>query len=105
MTANIEFQISPADFLKEIGWQFKRRKDWLTLKICPFCDGGRSGDQNTFIVHVDGGNYSCSRSKCGASGSFWKLIESQGMNPREFLADGAKSKKFKKRKKFIYGKK
>lgn len=104
MTAEITFSLSPAEFLRQIGWQFKPRGKWLSLKICPFCDGGRSGDQNTFIVHAADGNFSCSRSKCGTSGNFWKLIESQGMNPRDFLADGAKPKKSKQRKKFVYGK-
>ncbi len=100
-----EFTITPAEFLDRIGWQFKKRGNWLSLKICPFCEGGRSGDQFTFVVHAADGNYSCQRSKCGASGSFWRLMETRQYNPRDFLTEGDKKPKNRKRKKkFVYGK-
>lgn len=97
----MEFNIKPAEFLQEIGWQFKARGEWLSLKLCPFCSGGNSCDVFTFAVHATDGNFFCHRSKCSISGNFWKLIELNQRNPRAYIGE----KTFKKRKKkFIYGK-
>ena len=104
--ALMEYRITPAEFLREMGATFSMGKKWLTFKICPFCDGGASGDRLTFIVHSTDGNFSCSRSKCGESGSFWKLIEFYGRNPRDYRGDSVGCKKQSKssaRKKFLYG--
>lgn len=94
----MNYSITPEQFLREIGWTFKRRANWLTLRYCPFCTGGDSKDIFTFAVHITGGNFFCHRQKCGVKGSFWKLIESQNKNPRDY-AERAKSKK-----RFVYGK-
>lgn len=100
-----EFTITPEELLRRLGWQFVRRRNWLSLKTCPFCGGGRSGDRHTFVVHAEDGNYSCQRSKCGASGSFWRLMETQHFNPREFLTGDAKGRnRGARKKKFVYGK-
>lgn len=95
------FRITPAEFLREIGWNFKPRREWLSLKNCPFCGGGNSRDVFTFAVHSIDGNFFCHRSKCGESGSFWKLIELNNRNPRDYLGE---RQEFKKKKNFIYGK-
>lgn len=95
------FTISPSEFLSEIGWRFSRRGSWLSVKRCPFCGGGYSGDVFTFAVHSADGNYFCHRTKCGARGSFWSLIESQGKNPRDYTGTSFAPKQTKKR--FIYG--
>lgn len=103
----MEYRITPAEFLREVGAAFTTGGKWLTFKICPFCDGGQSRDVMTFIVHVSDGNFSCSRSKCGASGSFWKLIEFFGRNPRDYRAGSKTGKERSKKcgkKNFIYGK-
>lgn len=102
--SELHFSITPAVFLREIGWRFKPRGDWLSLKYCPFCDGGSSGDAFTFAVHAEDGNYFCHRAKCGEKGSFWNLIKSQGRNPRDYLSDDVRKPNRKKKKKFIYGK-
>lgn len=93
-----EFLVKPAEFLTDLGWKYTRRGVWLVLKVCPFCDGGYSNDVFTFAVHSQDGNYFCHRAKCGVKGSFWKLIESQGKEPRDYR-EKAKTKK----KRFIYG--
>lgn len=99
---SISFNITPADFLREIGWQFKLRGEWLSLKYCPFCQGGSSRDVFTFAVHKLDGNFFCHRSKCGMSGNFWKLIELNNRNPRDYIGERQQSKK--RQKKYIYGK-
>lgn len=91
--------MTPSNFLADIGWSYQKRGKFLSMKYCPFCDGGQHGDSFTFIVHASDGNYSCQRSKCGASGSFWSLIESQGREPREYI----QRKSSEKKKRFVYG--
>lgn len=94
------FKITPAEFLSEIGWQFKRRGAWLTLRICPFCDGGDGGrDLFTFAVHATEGNYFCHRAKCGARGTFWGLIESQGRQASDYFGEREQTTS----KRFVYG--
>lgn len=101
----INFFITPADFLRSVGAEFKTGSKWLRFTRCPFCDGGGSGDVMTFIVHAADGNFSCSRSKCGESGSFWKLIEFYGRNPRDYSDSSSPAQKTQRKKKkgFIYG--
>jgi hypothetical protein len=99
----MNFSITPENFLRDVGAEFKRRDRWLSLKICPFCGGGRSGDKYSFSVHVQDGNYFCHRAKCEAKGSFWKLIEFYGRNPRDYRGEQEFQPKTKK-KRFIYGK-
>jgi hypothetical protein len=95
----LEFSITPAELLREVGWEYSKKGKWLLMKHCPFCGGGDHADKFTFIVHEQDGNFTCSRSKCGNSGSFWKLLELHGQDPRNFLD---KSKKQTKKKKWMY---
>lgn len=81
----ILYLITPADLLSELGWKYRRKGKWFVLSICPFCDGGHKRDAQTCIVHTSDGNFSCLRSKCGAAGSFWNLLESNGYDPKEFI--------------------
>lgn len=91
----MSWNIKPGQFLTSLGWKFSRRGVWLTTKECPFCKGGESGDAFTFAVHSQDGNYFCHRSKCGEKGSFWKLIEESGQNPRNYWEK-------EKKKKYLY---
>jgi hypothetical protein len=82
----IPFTITPEELARRAGWRYKvRSSKWLDVARCPFCRGGEHGDEHTFIIHRTDGNYACLRSKCGARGSFWKLIEHAGFNPRDFV--------------------
>jgi len=85
--SEINWSIKPEDFLREMGWQFKRGSKWLGVRICPFCGGGNSSEKFSLNVHITDGNYFCHRNTCSEKGSFWKLIESQGRNPREYLGE------------------
>jgi hypothetical protein len=94
----MSFSITPSQFLSEIGWTAQKRGNWLTLKRCPFCSGGESGDAFTFAVHAADGNYFCHRSKCGQKGNFWKLIEETGRNPRNYWGKERQTQK----KRYLY---
>jgi hypothetical protein len=101
---SIEWKITPGGFLAEVGWTYRHRGRWLDLKLCPVCGGHQ--DRSTFAVHAEDGNYTCLRSSCGATGSFWMLIELAGRNPRDFIAGRERpsnDSKPKKKKKFVYG--
>lgn len=99
------WRVTPAEFLREQGWQFKYKGKWLVLPRCPFCDGGNHGDTETFIVHATDGNYSCSRAKCGNAGTFWGLIEATGNKVQDYFGDRAPAPARSKPKKrgFVYG--
>lgn len=99
--SDLKFKITPEEFLREIGVQYKRREKWLSLRICPFCYGGHSEEKYSLSIHIRDGNFFCHRAKsCGERGSFWKLIESFGNNPRDYLErQFGKSKKKRK----LYG--
>jgi hypothetical protein len=103
---DVNWNITPVEFLSDLGWANKRRGNWLTMTLCPFCQGGDHKDKMTFIVHVIDGNYSCSRAKCGSRGSFWGLMVAVGKDPKDYL--GERIERFKPRKKerkkgYVYG--
>jgi hypothetical protein len=97
-----EWNVTPAGFLGQIGLKFKAKKEFLALEFCPFCKGGDHNDKGTCIVHATDGNYTCCRASCGERGSFWKLIESQGLDPRDFRGEGVFTPRKNKVKKTGY---
>lgn len=101
----IKFTIKPDELLSMQNIKFHRRGNWYSCKICPFCEGGRHGQQYTFGVRVDDYNYHCLRTTCGASGNFWMLLKHFGLNPKDYVdKENSKfnNKKRKQSKKFIY---
>lgn len=83
----ITFTITPPELLAAASIRIVRaRGNYYTAKYCPFCRGGCAGDQLTFIVHQQDGNFKCTRAKCARSGNFWQLIELFGLNPRDYVA-------------------
>lgn len=102
---DIKYSITPQEVLEQQGLKLKSNGNWWSLQLCPFCDGGRSGQQYTFGVHKFDGNYNCLRTTCGEASNFWNLLKHYGYNPVEYI-DKQKSTnnygKKKKDKKFIY---
>ena len=92
------WNISPKEFLANVGQRTGAKGSWLVLDACPFCGGGDHGDRRTFIVHAADGNYACSRAKCGARGTFWGLIEHFGHDPKDHFGE-----RKAKAKGYIYG--
>jgi len=87
MSTRIPFTITPAELVQRQGWRLTRQqpRSWICLRRCPFCDGGRHGDEGTFIIHRTDGNYSCSRATCGKRGTFWGLLLHCELDPRDFI--------------------
>lgn len=103
----MSFSITPPEVLRMSHWFYKPAGEWLVMPLCPFCGGGNSKDPKTFSVHKTDGSFGCLRSSCGVHGNFWTLLESVGLNPRDYWSsEGAKTvfrKKTKSTKRFIYG--
>lgn len=90
--------------MQELGWRFKQKGSWLVVDTCPFCTGGDHRDTQTFIVHAEDGNYSCSRSKCGERGTFWGLLLAVGKKVQDYLGERVPAKKKRQKKKgYVYG--
>ncbi len=104
MSSPVNWNITPAQFLTELGIKYRQRAAWLAVDKCPFCEGGDHRDRFTFIVHGTDGNYSCSRGKCSVSGSFWGLIEAMGKDVSNYRGERQDMRIGKKKKRFIYGK-
>ncbi|NFD42075.1 hypothetical protein EXN36_14405, partial [Clostridium botulinum] len=41
----------------------------ISVKYCPFCNGGSHHDQHTFSINIDKHTYNCLRGKCAESGT------------------------------------
>lgn len=99
--SDLNWRITPTEFLNEIGLSFKIRGNWLQLQNCPFCDGANYGDSFSFNIHKADGNFFCHRQKsCGEKGSFWKLIELFNRNPKDYFGERLSHKQKKKRYRF-----
>lgn len=70
---------------KHIG-EYRIRNNQIVAKICPFCKGGESGDEETFSVGLYNGAFSCLRGSCGKVGSFRELCEFFGERPAKVVA-------------------
>ena len=100
--SNIQWKITPEEFLREIGLEYHRRGKWLSIRNCIFCSGADYGDSYSLNLHPIDGNFFCHREKsCGQRGSFWKFIEENYRDPKDYLGERTKFKT--KGNKFIYG--
>ena len=50
------------DFARFIGAETKEKGNELFFKRCPRCNGGMSGDKETFSVNLETGAFNCFRS-------------------------------------------
>lgn len=60
---------------------YKIRNDEIIADTCPFCNGGESGDRETFYVSMSTGQYYCHRGKCNARGGWIRLLRKFGEAP------------------------
>ncbi len=86
-TDPITFTITPEQFCRERGWDFKLKRGQLQVRYCPFCGGGRSRTKWSFALNAKHGAYSCFKGGClaNAGGSFWNLLEHAGYNPTDYI--------------------
>ena len=70
-----EFKESDAyDFARHVGGVAKKLGDELRfLGYCPYCNGGRRHDKNTFSINLRTGQYKCLRDSCGVTGNMVTL--------------------------------
>lgn len=59
------------------------RNGQIIAKVCPFCGGGESCDENTFAVGLYNGAFNCMRSHCNKSGNFRQLCDYFGQKAPE----------------------
>lgn len=61
------------DFADSIRADVHIKGDELVFKYCPYCEGGRHNDRETFSVNLDSGAFCCLRASCSMSGHFVEL--------------------------------
>ena len=79
------------DFGYFIGAEVKEKGNELFFKRCPQCNGGPSGDKETFSVNLENGAFKCFRSSCGYHGHFVELARDFG-----FRLEDDSQKKYRK---------
>lgn len=71
---------------KHLG-EYRIRNGQAVARYCPFCNGGDSGDVETFSVGLYNGAFSCLRGSCAKKGSFRELCEHFG---ERYVTDGVR---------------
>ena len=74
------------DLCKRHLGEYRIRNGQIVAKLCPFCHGGASGDQETFSVGMYNGAFSCLRGGCSKTGSFRDLCEFFGERPARIVS-------------------
>jgi twinkle protein len=79
-------QLDAESYLDRKGIRYKRHENAKGLQLvvdrCPICQGGESGDRDTFAVHAETGAANCKRGNCGWQGSFTELQRELGDEPQ-----------------------
>ena len=80
------FTVTPDDVfevarhLPGVGTPRKPEHNELKLEYCPYCNGGKHKDKNTFSINTTTGAFNCRRAKCGAHGSLVTLARDFGLS-------------------------
>lgn len=61
------------DFASTMPYEKKEKGDELFFRYCPYCQGGKNHDQNTFSINLKTGAFNCFRAGCSAKGHFVEL--------------------------------
>ena len=70
--------MKPIDLVKKHMKEHKQTGNEIKVRLCPFCNGGRHNDLNSFSVNAETGAYNCKRGSCGEQGSFQSLLRHFG---------------------------
>jgi twinkle protein len=62
-------------FAKMTGIKHRQKGSELEFVLCPYCQGGRHHDKNTFSINLDNGSFNCQRSSCGVKGNMITLAK------------------------------
>lgn len=60
--------------------QVKERGNEVQALYCPFCQGGRHKDKETFSINKETGLYKCFRGSCGEEGNLYQLGKFLGVD-------------------------
>lgn len=55
------------------GYSTRERGSELWFTYCPYCNGGKHRDKETFSINIKSGAFQCKRSSCGKQGHFVEL--------------------------------
>lgn len=102
MNEKLKYTITPERLLDEQGYKYSVKGNWLSVKYCPFCDGGRTRQQYTFGVHRFDYNYNCLRTTCGNASNFWHLLIHFGYDPKQYVEKSSNSYGSQRKKKSGY---
>lgn len=73
-----KFGITPREvadkYIGVEGQDYKIKGNEIVPKVCPFCQGGKNNDKETFAINLEDGAYNCKRQTCGVKGSFYELL-------------------------------
>lgn len=60
-------------FVSVVGGETKTKGDELFFRLCPYCNGGKHSDKETFSINLNNGVFKCFRSSCNKQGHFVEL--------------------------------
>ena len=92
-------------FASQVGGRVKEKGNELTFQYCPYCNGGKRSDRDTFSIDLKTGKYKCLRASCNAHGNMITLSRdfdfSLGTHVDEYYKPQKKYRRFKRPEKQI----
>lgn len=87
-----EFKASDVwEFARTVRGEKREKGSELFFRWCPYCGGGKHGDDYTFSINLDNGTFKCFRESCGKQGHFVELARDF-----EFPLDFGEQKQYRK---------
>lgn len=87
-------------FKNEVGGFAKEKNHELIFAFCPYCNGGKHRDKDTFSINLNTGQFECKRLSCGAKGNMITLSRdfnfSLGTDYDAYFGSGKQYRTFKK---------
>ena len=77
-------------FSDTVAGSKKQKGNELIFEYCPYCNGGKHRDKETFSINTKKGVFQCKRSSCGKQGHFVELCRDFG-----FTLDFQEAKQYK----------
>ena len=78
MTEQSIYQFNRDDavrFAQVSGIKHRQKGNELEFVLCPYCQGGKHHDKNTFSINLSTGQFKCQRSSCSAQGNMITLAK------------------------------
>ena len=62
-------------FAQVSGIKYRQKGSELEFVLCPYCQGGKHHDKNTFSINLETGQFKCQRSSCSVQGNMITLAK------------------------------